>query len=521
MGQKKKGGLMKRIFIRFIIGGFILLVVLVICGYFFLTSFLSGDSFRQYMAGQIADMAHVNRVTLAPLNWGGSSLGTDKIEAEGDELFRSVEIGKIDAVVDRAALFDQHLRIKELTIDHINVDLYREKEEELPPGVIVPPDRPVVIPERPAEPLMPPKGKSWFERNLTPNRYTFEDARVRSLSLKYTYDGDVYSIKDVRVKLTPEMGNDEYRLVLEDGMITLPYDMVSVGRLQSAYVRCSPNRVSVSEGRIIPNYGGSIDVEGQWEKPNSRWTANLVVRDVHCANLLSPDWKKRVEGVLEGTGRLRGEDGEMAEMIGSARIDKGVLTALPVLDTMAAFTRTNKFRRVSFNAAEANYRYANEVWRISEIVLACDGLMRIEGWIEIGDDESLNGRLQVGIVPGVLSNIPGAEEKVFLPGNNANKMGLLWTNVNLSGTLDSPREDLTARLIAAAGDRLFEVIPETGQKVLLFSGDLASRLFGNMKLPDEPEKKDGENENKDRNRIEPTEIILDTFDRAAGGLFGL
>jgi hypothetical protein len=46
---------------------------------------------------------------------------------------------------------------------------------------------------------------------------------------------------------------------------------------------------------------------------------------------------------------------------------------------------------------------------------------------------------------------------------------LLWAPLHLTGTLDDPKEDLTSRLIEAAGMRMFEQIPETGEQVFKFT----------------------------------------------------
>lgn len=496
---KNKRGVFKKIALWGFVSFIVLLLLVVVGGYFAISSYLSGESFRKNLEHQLASKAHVGSAALAPLEWGGSSLSTDSVALKGGELLRNLEISRLDASVDRTAIFEQHLKIRNISIDQVKIDLVKPEKEEpdFRPGFPAPPPPPPrVVAVQPPDTVETPKvkEKSWFARHLLPNKYTLEKAIIRNLSLNYTSEEDTYSIDHVRISVSPDTGNDEYKIDFEDGTIKLPFDIVSVGQLKSAKARGNAERLTVTECRISPNYGGFIDAEGEWEKTNSRWWANLVVRQVHCSNLMSPDWKKKVDGVIGGTARFRGEHGKLVEVSGTAQIDGGVLTALPVLDTLAAFTKTNQFRRLSFNAAEANYTYSNETWKISDIVLASDGLIRIEGWIEIREDDTISGRLQVGIVPGIFAHVPGAEEKVFLPSNNANKMGLLWTNVNISGTTDYPREDLTARLIAAAGDRLFEIVPETGKKVLLFSGDLATRLLGGMKQPDNGEdgKEEGE-----------------------------
>ena len=71
----------------------------------------------------------------------------------------------------------------------------------------------------------------------------------------------------------------------------------------------------------------------------------------------------------------------------------------------------------------------------------------------------------MGLVPGTLANIPGAETHVFKPGPH----GLLWAPLRITGTIDNPKEDLTDRLIEAAGLRMFEKLPETGEQVLKFT----------------------------------------------------
>lgn len=84
--------------------------------------------------------------------------------------------------------------------------------------------------------------------------------------------------------------------------------------------------------------------------------------------------------------------------------------------------------------------------------------MRIRG-------RQLDGLFQLGLAPGSLAKIPGAETDVFSPGKN----GLQWTSLRITGTLDDPEEDLSGRLIEAAGMRMFDVIPETGEMVIKFT----------------------------------------------------
>jgi hypothetical protein len=112
---------------------------------------------------------------------------------------------------------------------------------------------------------------------------------------------------------------------------------------------------------------------------------------------------------------------------------------------------------------------------LSKLVLASEGLVRLEGDIHIRGRD-LDGNFNLGLAPGTLVSIPGAETRVFSPGPH----GLLWTPLRITGTLDDPKEDLTDRLIAAAGLRMFEVIPETGEKVIRFTRSVVKDAPGKV-----------------------------------------
>jgi hypothetical protein len=112
---------------------------------------------------------------------------------------------------------------------------------------------------------------------------------------------------------------------------------------------------------------------------------------------------------------------------------------------------------------------------LTNLVLASEGLVRVEGNLFIRNRE-LDGSFRLGLAAGTLANIPGAETHVFAPGER----GLLWTTLRITGTLDDPKEDLTDRLMAAAGMRMFDVIPETGEKVIKFSRSLLGDTPGKV-----------------------------------------
>ncbi|MEN8866782.1 MAG: hypothetical protein ABF381_14470, partial [Akkermansiaceae bacterium] len=151
---------------------------------------------------------------------------------------------------------------------------------------------------------------------------------------------------------------------------------------------------------------------------------------------------------------------------GHLKIKEGILTALPLLDKIAAYANTSRFRRLVLNEISLDFKRVGEKLELTNIILWSEGLVRLEGEMEIEGNDILKGDFRVGVSPGTLAHIPGAETKVFQRGD----LGFLWTSLKVSGTLDSPQEDLSDRLIAAAKDRMFELLPGVGEYALKFTG---------------------------------------------------
>jgi len=131
---------------------------------------------------------------------------------------------------------------------------------------------------------------------------------------------------------------------------------------------------------------------------------------------------------------------------------------------------------LTLSEAHTRWQWKKDEISLTELVLASEGLVRLEGGIDIRG-KRIDGVFRLGLAPGTLATIPGAETDVFVAGER----GLLWTTLRITGTLNDPKEDLTDRLIAAAGLRMFDQIPETGEKVIKFSqavlGDHSSKTI--------------------------------------------
>ena len=76
---------------------------------------------------------------------------------------------------------------------------------------------------------------------------------------------------------------------------------------------------------------------------------------------------------------MEGEVRETPLIAGDLRVSDGHLTALPVLDRIASYTATERFRRLSLRRAELKFRQEGKRLELTDIVVVSDGLLRIEG----------------------------------------------------------------------------------------------------------------------------------------------
>jgi hypothetical protein len=327
-----------------------------------------------------------------------------------------------------------------------------------------------------------PGPKPWYDR-WVPNDFRLTGlevghSRVR-LGLK---DGEII-FRDTAWSVKPGQVHGAYTATGRGGELDFPWAIVPELRLGEARMRYQDKAMFLLGSDFGLYERGYATLSGEASSDGYAFTGKLD--DVLAGEILPEDWSQRVSGRIAAdftVAKVRGGP----SVGGSLRMYDGVLTALPVLDALGAYGGDPRFRRLTLSEASLDYLWEDGALTISNLKLGSEGLMRVEGRLRVEADERIDGRFRVGLTPGTLARIPGAETKVFVPGER----GLLWTDVRVTGTVDDPREDLSERLILAAGLRMFEVLPETGEKVLKYTNrvvdpEVVGRLTGENGLIDQ------------------------------------
>eukprot|EP00903_Cladosiphon_okamuranus_P004132 g4130.t1 len=413
--------------------------------------YLHSEGFRKFLSVRAGGAAKVEG-EFEELRWDGLAVKTGGFHGEGKGLVESIRAERIETEIgyggfSRGVWEVKPTRIGEMEIHIAKTDSHPETETS---G------------KRAKE--VKRKQPGWL-----PDEVELESLEIGDVSVAVKTRDGVSSAKGMRILLEPAGGAESYRAEIKGGVVEFPNDVVpqlEIERIKGTYRR---KNLFLNEAVLNGWEDGRITASGEFGFAEGTAVVEGTVDGVRCDEFLDGNWARRLTGdartdfVFDNRGGRQVISGELV-------IENGTLTALPMLDALVAYADTRRFRVVQLSEAHTRWRYTDDETLFQEIVLASEGLVRLEGSFSIKGEE-IDGRFQLGVLPGVLSNIPGAETAVFMPGSH----GLLWAPVHITGTVDDMKEDLTGRLIDAAGMRMLEKLPESGELALKFTREVIDK----------------------------------------------
>ena len=450
--RRKKGGAARGGWLgRAAVG---LLVVGVVCaavGYWSLKNYLHSDAFRKLLSARVSKVVGMEG-EFSPFRWDGLVVDTGSFEAKGKGPLVGLYADRLRTEVNLSGVRRGVWDLDGATVSRVEVEI----DARTAPAT----DAPVTKPE-PTRAVAAPARRGWLPQEVEVKRLD-----LGSIAVKAFLDAGEIRAEGMRAHVEHAGGRNSYRGEIDGGRLRLPFSWLPAVEIDRARFRYRDGEVFVTDAAARVYEDGRVDGHGEWDVRSGRYTFEGTASGIKCNEFLNDDWAKRLSGDASSTVMVENRSaGPVAK--GRLTIRNGVLTALPVLDALAAYADTRRFRVLNLSEAATDWRWQSGSVTFENLVLASEGLVRLEGTLAIRGRE-LDGRFRLGLAPGTLSSIPGAETVVFAPGER----GLLWSPLVISGTLDDPKEDLTERLRAAAESRMFEVIPETGERVLKFTRSL-------------------------------------------------
>ncbi|MCU0794633.1 MAG: AsmA-like C-terminal region-containing protein [Akkermansiaceae bacterium] len=434
------------------LGGIAVLGVIgLFLGYGWLRGWLHSEGFR-VMLEKEAGRALGVVANFGSFRWEGTQVSTSSFRAEGQEAVRMVEAEGISLDIGLGRVRERVVEVRDARIARLEVE--------------IDPRRPKVsLPEAPPQDPAVPKAKGhWYDRFL-PREAELTGLEIGQSVIHTQLGGGTLAFEGTSWSVQPAQVKGAYEARGNGGVVTTPWKRVPPLRLGEARIRYQDSRIFLTHADFRLFERGALTLTGEAGLGDGNYAFDGRLVDVDAAEVIPEDWKQRLQGGVESEfGVMNGPKGPVVD--GNLQLTRGILTGLPILEALGAYGDNQRFLRLTLSEASTRFLWEDGVLRLDDFILASEGLMRVEGRLMVTAEERLDGRFRVGLTPGTLSRIPGAETKVFQPGER----GLLWTDVRITGTVDDPEEDLTSRLLMAAGIRMLETLPETGEQVLKYSG---------------------------------------------------
>ncbi len=430
------------------VGGLVLAVLALAGAYASMRSFLHSDAFRKLLSTQAGKVAGVDG-EFSAFRWQGLAVSTESFDATGSGLVSAIRAAGLSSEVGLGGVRRGVWEIQSSSLRRLDVtlDLVKRGSERA--------DRPQASDTSSAK---REKAAGWF-----PRKAELQNIDVAELTLQALSEQGSVGASGMKIHAERAGPHGAYRADVTGGTIHLPIKFLPELRLDRLHLRYQNDQVFLTESSFGAWKKARISATGEWDTRTRRFSAEGEATDIKCDEVLSEDWAKRLTGDVVTTFLINNQSGQL-QADGELTLRQAVVTALPVLDALAAYADTRRFRVLTLDDARTKWHWKKGEILLTDLVLSSDGLVRLEGSLSIRGQQ-LEGVFRLGLAPGTLATIPGAETDVFSPGER----GLLWTPLRITGDLSDPKEDLTDRLIAAAGLRMFDQIPESGEKVIKFT----------------------------------------------------
>ncbi len=513
--------------ISFAILGILLLlfVVVIIGGYLAFQNYLHSDDFRVMIERETNDALDA-KGEYAPLNWAGTNVYSPTYRAIGlpDALFTRLQADGVRAYLDLNAAWDGIWRVERLEVNHALIDLTPPGElaegapvtgdPSLNIGLPVPatealPEPPEVgiepapVPDDvdaaelndddPAPATAEGDGGGLFE-SWIPDQFQLEEIAIASANLVWAPgEGKEGKLTDTSLIVRPDDDMRAWEIFANGGALTQEnWPEVTV---QEMSLRVDEDRVHVLNTRLEGPEAGRVTTSGEvLLKPATAANLRTTLAAVPLRLVLPEDWQERLSGRLNGDVHLQGDptETETLRIEGDLNIDQGVVQGVPVLDTIAKYSRTERFKLLQLDEARTDFTFQDNLLTFKNLVMEDQGLLKVLGSGTVSmpapDDEDaqpqVKATFEVGVAPGTLRWLLGAEERVFVESRD----GYKWTTMTVTGPLDKPEEDLSPRLKEAFSDEIVDKVEgiiddvpddvkEQGQDLIDTARDVLKGLF--------------------------------------------
>lgn len=438
----------------------LLLLFLIIVGYFQLMAYLQGNDFRQKLTDTARAASGAKNVELASnLSINGSRVALDGFTLSSMGNVEIARVGRISTDIDRAALFSRQLHVRKLSMEE--AALFINTSAATPPAKAVKKKKTQAAPA-PQSSSAPAAKSSPLSGGISLDLFECKDADIHLLN-----NGKKYQLLGANVTAVPapKIGRHAWQITAENARLHTPFAFLRDSSIKSTTVVYHDQNIDVTDCRVMLT-PGELRLKAHYGLKKKNWTLDMQVNKGDIHRILNDDWRKRLSGDLYGRMVITGKGGEFSTGSGSFFIQNGVLEALPFLSQLP-MGNTYPYRSIELEKADCQILFPynsgkiKPAWLFDKINLqAKDGLLIVRGYVLLGINKMLAGSLKIGVPKALFNALPIKTEALTgqLFTAEGDEPGYLWVNMNISGTLDNPQEDLSVRVAALAGQSLGKLL---------------------------------------------------------------
>lgn len=526
MGKRNKGKLfsghskpssstlMKRVLI--IISSIILLlIILAIVAYFQLLGYLQSNEFRQKVAATATSTFKADKVDLlSNFTINGNRISFDGVDVARFSAIEQAHIGRTSAEINRMAILSRRLHLRKLSLEDASIVAVVGQNPAL---------KPARKPVQKAYSIKTKKAKK--AEALHSDAFRLDMLECKDADVHYTVNSKTYQLLGAQISAepAPKIAPEAWQINAENARFHTPFSFLRDSSIKSAALVYTPASIDLTDSRIMLT-PGELRAKAHYDLKHNRWTGDLQVNKGDIRRILNDDWKKRLMGEMYGRMVLTGEGGSIATATGNLSILNGVLEGLPFLSQLP-LGNTHPYRTLELEKADCQLLYpynddqVKNAWMFNKINLSAKGgFLIVHGHVLVGEGGRLSGTLTIGLPERIVQSlpIPGNELADQLFTAEGEEDGYLWVNMNLSGTIDKPEEDLSIRIATLVGQNLGKAAADI--PVQAAAGLLNTLLSSkSKKATDETEEDSGSEEQSEDDEPAPATPINNAMD-AAGSL---
>ena len=215
--------------------------------------------------------------------------------------------------------------------------------------------------------------------------------------------------------------------------------------LESLAASTESKGVTIAQAKLLGQNGGTISLNGfvalDQEQASRLHTefSGISINDLYPETL-------HLNGIASGTadysGTIQRED--TGTITASLHVDKLRVDWSVFLGKIGPFIKTSAMNDWALDSVDTQIVYRGQQMEFSNLVAKYQDQAKVEGTGTI-DSGQINATLSIGLSAAVLKWLPGVQQKVF----TEQRDGLYWAPMQLTGTPQNPKEDLSKRIASA------------------------------------------------------------------------